>query len=154
MLDQRAHQETLPKKRMGAGVLFLDEAGRILLVNPTYKPQWEIPGGIVELNESPRQAAEREVQEELGLAKPLNRLLSVTYSPHGATHIEGLMFIFYGGVLMQPEIADIHLPAQELSEFRFVDPAEIALLLTPTLSERVLRSLKVIGSERTLYLEG
>src|SRR5688500_12948473 len=102
MFNQRAYQETLHKKRMGAGALFLDEQGRVLLVNPTYKPQWEIPGGIVELNESPRQAAAREVEEELGLVKPLARLLSVSYSPNTSTRIEGLMFIFYGGVLMEP----------------------------------------------------
>ena len=38
---------TLPRKRMGAGVLFTDEAGRVLLVEPTYKDYWEIPGGAV-----------------------------------------------------------------------------------------------------------
>jgi hypothetical protein len=30
---------------MSAGVLFFDEAGRLLIVEPTYKPNWEIPGG-------------------------------------------------------------------------------------------------------------
>jgi ADP-ribose pyrophosphatase YjhB (NUDIX family) len=126
MLSQRTYQETLPKKRMGAGALFLDEQGRVLLVNPTYKPQWEIPGGIVELNESPRQAAEREVEEELGLVKSLERLLSVRYTKHSPTHLEGLMFIFYGGVLMEQAIAAIHLPLQELSEFRFVESTQVA----------------------------
>jgi ADP-ribose pyrophosphatase YjhB (NUDIX family) len=126
----------------------------VLLVNPTYKPQWEIPGGIVELNESPRQAAEREVAEELGLVKALARLLTVSYTKNTPTRLEGLMFIFYGGVLLEQEIATIHLPMQELSEFRFVKPAEVASLLTPTLSKRVLSSLEVIDSERTLYLEG
>jgi ADP-ribose pyrophosphatase YjhB (NUDIX family) len=154
MLNQRTYQETLPKKRMGAGVLFLDEQGRVLLVNPTYKPQWEIPGGIVELNESPRQAAEREVAEELGIVKALERLLCVAYTKNTHTHLEGLMFIFYGGVLLEQEIATIQLPMQELSEFRFVKPAEVSLLLTPTLSKRVLSSLEVIDGEQTLYLEG
>jgi hypothetical protein len=31
---------TLPRKRMGAGVLLSDEAGRVLLVEPTYKDYW------------------------------------------------------------------------------------------------------------------
>jgi hypothetical protein len=63
------------------------------------------------------------------------------------------MFIFYGGVLMEQAIAAIHLPLQELSEFRFVESTQVASLLTPTLSECVIRSLEVIDSERTLYLE-
>ena len=39
--------------RVGAGVLFRDGAGRVLLVKPTYKNGWEIPGGYVERGESP-----------------------------------------------------------------------------------------------------
>jgi hypothetical protein len=64
------------------------------------------------------------------------------------------MFIFYGGVLREPEITGIHLPSHELSEFRFVEPTAVASLLTPTLSKRVLSSFEVIDSDRTLYLEG
>jgi 8-oxo-dGTP diphosphatase len=39
---------TLPVKRMGSGVLLADATGRVLLVEPTYKDYWEIPGGCVE----------------------------------------------------------------------------------------------------------
>jgi len=35
MTNNKVWQETLPKKRMGAGALFLDEQGRLLLVNPS-----------------------------------------------------------------------------------------------------------------------
>lgn len=52
-----AYDRGLPRKRMGAGVLFFDGSGRVLLVDPVYKPQWEIPGGVVEGGESPRDAA-------------------------------------------------------------------------------------------------
>ena len=38
----------MPRKRVSAGALFRDAAGRILVVEPTYKDSWEIPGGIVE----------------------------------------------------------------------------------------------------------
>ena len=146
-------QESLPKKRMGAGALFLDEQGRLLLVNPTYKPQWEIPGGIVEQDESPRQACIREVQEEIGLVKPVERLLSVSYAAAKVNRTEGLMFIFWGGVLTAKEIAEIRLQAAELSEYRFVALAEALTLLTPSLGERVRRSLEILPTERTLYLE-
>ncbi|GLY96612.1 hypothetical protein [Actinoplanes sp. NBRC 103695] len=36
---------TLPRKRMGAGVLLTHPDGRVLLVEPTYKDHWEVPGG-------------------------------------------------------------------------------------------------------------
>ena len=32
---------------MAAGALFRDEDGRVLLVDPTYKPTWDLPGGAV-----------------------------------------------------------------------------------------------------------
>jgi 8-oxo-dGTP diphosphatase len=59
-----------------AGVLFVD-GGRVLLVEPSYKQHWDIPGGIVEPGESPRDAAAREVKEELGLTVEPGRLLVV-----------------------------------------------------------------------------
>jgi len=57
----------LPKKVVSAGVLFLDENGRVLIVKPTYKDHWQLPGGVIEAHESPASGALREVQEEIGL---------------------------------------------------------------------------------------
>jgi hypothetical protein len=42
---------------MAAGALFFDAADRILMVEPTYKDYWDIPGGYVETGESPLHAA-------------------------------------------------------------------------------------------------
>ena len=64
---------TLPRKRMGSAVLLRDRDGRILLVEPTYKDYWELPGGVVEADESPYDAAVRELAEELGLARGTSR---------------------------------------------------------------------------------
>jgi 8-oxo-dGTP diphosphatase len=46
---------TLPMKDMSVGALVFNEPEE-LLVKPTYKDGWEIPGGIVEQDESPTQA--------------------------------------------------------------------------------------------------
>jgi hypothetical protein len=48
------------RKRVAADVLLGDDAGRVLLVNPTYKEHWDLPGGMVEAN---RAAAVRELRE-------------------------------------------------------------------------------------------
>jgi hypothetical protein len=57
--SNRDYTAGLPSKRMGAGVLFRNAAGDVLLVEPTYVDHWELPGGTVEADESPRAAAVR-----------------------------------------------------------------------------------------------
>lgn len=44
---------SLPRKRMAASMLFSNIEGEVLLVEPTYKQHWELPGGVVEADESP-----------------------------------------------------------------------------------------------------
>jgi hypothetical protein len=72
---------SLARKRMAAGALFRDEDGCVLLVDPTYKPTWGLPGGAVEKEESPHAACRREVAEELGLDRVPGRVLVVDWVP-------------------------------------------------------------------------
>jgi ADP-ribose pyrophosphatase YjhB (NUDIX family) len=145
--------DSLPKKRISAGALFLNEQGQFLVVNPTYKPQWGIPGGIVEADESPRAACQREVQEELGLVKSCERLLSVAYVDSKDEQADSLKFFFWGGVLAAAEIAQICLPVEELSEYCFVDPVEAPMLSTERMDEWMRQSLAILPTQQLLYLE-
>lgn len=71
------------RKCVAADVLFRDEAKRILLVNPTYKQAWDLPGGMAEANESPYEAARHELREELALNVPLRGILCIEWIlPH------------------------------------------------------------------------
>jgi 8-oxo-dGTP diphosphatase len=53
---------------VAAGVLFFDDAGGVLLVQPPYKDHWDIPGGYVETGDTradrcprgPRRAKHRD----------------------------------------------------------------------------------------------
>jgi 8-oxo-dGTP diphosphatase len=153
MSNDPAFYESLPKKRMGAGCLFFDQQGQILLVRPTYKPVWEIPGGIVELNESPLQCCRREVEEEIGLTGSVGELLVVDYNYPAGAKTESLMFIFSGGVLSSQEIASIRLRTEELSEWRFFAPSALPLEMTPTLRERILAAWRQAAGTGGVYLE-
>ena len=151
--DRKAFQQALPKKRMSAGAIFRNEEGHVLLVNPTYKEPWEIPGGIVEAHESPRQGCMREVHEEVGLTIKPERLLLVAYRPEGKHSTESLTFIFYGGVLNAKEINQIVIPQNELSEFRFIPPTEIEQFLAAAVAQRVHYCLDIWDSEQTSYID-
>ena len=153
LMDRKSYHQTLPQKRISAGCLFFDEDGRLLVVNPTYKNTWEIPGGVVEQNESPREAVIREVKEELGIECFPERLLCVDYSSESDTRTESLQFIFLGPRLTVEMIRSIRLPVEELSEYRLLAPSEASALLNRKLRRRVDLCLKVLNSEETLYLE-
>lgn len=67
---------------VAAGVLLFDDRDRVLLVDPTYKPGWEFPGGVVEPGEAPARAGMREVAEETGLSlDDVPALLVVDWEP-------------------------------------------------------------------------
>jgi ADP-ribose pyrophosphatase YjhB (NUDIX family) len=105
--------------RVAAGVLFNDGLGGILLVRPTYKPFWDLPGGYVEVGESPRQAAVREVKEELGIDVDANALLSVDRTHH-KDEGDKLLFIFDGGLLSPERVRSMRFQDGEVGEARFV----------------------------------
>jgi 8-oxo-dGTP pyrophosphatase MutT (NUDIX family) len=153
MMDRKTFQETLPKKRISSGCLFFDQRGRLLVVNPAYKEPWEIPGGVVEKNESPREAVIREVIEELGISLRPERLLCVDFTAENETRTESLQFIFLGPVMTNDIIAAIRLPEEELSAYRFLPPKKATKLLNKKLRRRVRHCLKVLEQEKTLYLE-
>src|SRR3954451_7207137 len=85
----------MARARVAAGVLMHDDQGRLLMVRPTYKDGWDIPGGYVEPDESPAQAAERGLAEELNLRRIPGRLLVVDWAPHPAKG-DKLLFVFDG----------------------------------------------------------
>lgn len=145
--------DTLPKKRMAAEVIFLDEHGDILIVKPTYRPEWLFPGGSIEENESPRIGGIREVREELGLDVEIRQLLCIDYLSAEPGKNESLQFVFYGGVLSQAQIEQIVLQESELSAYRFVDCEEAPCLLSKNLARRLLPSLRALQQNITIYLE-
>jgi len=135
-----------------AGALFFDDHGRVLLVEPTYKDHWEIPGGMVEVGETPREACVREVREELGLHVEPGPLLVVDWAPseRGGDRV---LFVFDGGTLTADRVARIELQATELAGYEFVEPGRLNSRLIPRLARRVTAALAARDRNQTRYLE-
>lgn len=144
---------SLPRKRMAAGALIRDEQDRILLVKPVYKGGWSLPGGVAEADESPKTACIREIQEELGLALPIGRMLVVDYNtPHGEK-TESLMFIFDGGIISDDGIRRVKLQVEELEAFDFFVPDDLPNLMSRSLRRRILVAWQQEKGENGIYLE-
>lgn len=125
---------------MGAGVLFVNAAGDPLLVEPTYKPNWEIPGGIVEAGEDPQTCATREVREELGLEVAVGRMLVIDHRTDPPPKGDSIMIVYDGGALADPET--IRLQTDELGSYQFVPVDELEQYLTERLAYRVRQALR------------
>jgi 8-oxo-dGTP pyrophosphatase MutT (NUDIX family) len=144
---------SLARKRTGAAVLFTDPAGRVLLVEPTYKDYWEVPGGAVDANESPYDAAVREIKEELGLSVSPGRLLVVDWVPPRPGRTEGVMFVFDGGGLSGTQTAEIVVPPEELAGWAWCTLAAARERLSELLARRVEAALRARSDHNTAYLE-
>lgn len=140
-----------PRKRVAADVLIRDEDHRLLLVNPNYKPDWDLPGGMAEANEPPMDAARREVQEELGLLLNVRALLCVDWVPPHGPWDDTLVFVFDGGILSATEIDTLQLTDDELSGFRFCTTHEAAELLRPYVWDRAATALDALKTGRSQY---
>lgn len=146
-----AFYSSLPRVRVGSGALITDERDRVLIVEPTYKDHWEVPGGIVESGETPVTAVERELHEELGIQITIGPLLVIEYQTDLGPRGDSIMFVYDGGSLTDP--GQLHLAAKELRSFAFVPRQELAMKLTPKLARRLESAMDARASGRMIELE-
>lgn len=145
-----APEDSFATPRVAAGAIFVHADGRVMLVHPTYKDTWDIPGGYVEHGESPAAACRREVHEELGLDREPHRLSAVDWAPHEREG-DKLLFVFDCGPLGDDE-ARIHLDGSELDRWEWVAASDLDRYLIPRLAKRV-RAILGAQSDHGLYLE-
>jgi 8-oxo-dGTP pyrophosphatase MutT (NUDIX family) len=127
----------LPKKRLIGHVLFLDEDGRVLLLETTYKEDWELPGGVVEPGETPRAAAEREVAEEVGLVVELGQPLLTDWMPPHLGWSDAVELIFDGGVLDLATAAALTAHDREIREVHWVAPDDVPAHVSELSARRI-----------------
>jgi 8-oxo-dGTP diphosphatase len=142
----------MARPRVAAGALFFDEDDQVMLVKPTYKEGWEIPGGYVEPGETPVEACQREILEELGLDRRMERLLAVDWAP-SQSEGDKILFVFDGGLLIPQDAEQIVLPADELSTCAFHAPEALPDVLIDRLARRVAAAVQARQQGTVRYLE-
>ena len=143
---------SLPRTRGAAAALLLDEHGRILLVKPTYKEGWFLPGGVIEADESPLAACLRECREELGFMPGLDGLVCVDWGPPRAG-VDAVNIFVFAGHVTDDQIRGIRLPPDELSDHTLSAPDETAALVPPHVERRLGPCLRAAAGGAVSYLE-
>lgn len=141
------------RKRVAADVVIRDERGRVLLVDPTYKDGWDLPGGMVEENESPRAGARRELSEELALTIEVGRPLVVEWVDAHGPWDDQIVFVFDGGVLPASVAATLRIADGELAGWEFVTVEAAENRLRVDLWRRLRRACDALGDGGTGYQE-
>jgi ADP-ribose pyrophosphatase YjhB (NUDIX family) len=128
----------IPAIPASAGALIFDRAGRLLILKPTYKSGWTVPGGVMEADgETPWEACRREVREECGLEVRAGRLACVDFRRPRPGRPGGLRFLFDCGQADDASLGAVVLQAEEISEYRLADLATALTLLRGPVRRRV-----------------
>ena len=143
----------LPRKRAIAQMLVRDTEGRVLLCNLTYKQDWDLPGGVVEVNEAPHVAVSREVEEELALEITAGRMVLADWLPPWSGWDDAVCLVFDGGV-HEPAVAETIVPqAREIRSAKFCTIAEVHHLCADFTARRIDSALAAVESGTARYTE-
>ena len=142
----------IPRIPASAGALVWDRKGRLLILKPTYKGGWTIPGGIIEADgETPWEACRRETREECGLEVRHGRLVCVDFLRPRPGRPGGMRFLFSCGSFRDSALSGIVLQEEEISAYRLAKVDRALRRLSGPVRRRVAAAVNKSGKLR--YLE-
>ena len=143
----------LPRKRAISQMLVRDPEGRVLLCQLTYKRDWDLPGGVVEVGESPKLAVGREIEEELALEIDAGDLVLTDWLPPWGGWDDAVCLVFDGGV-HAPSILDAMVKEpREIQAAEFCTPQQVHARDADFTARRVLAALHAAETGETAYTE-
>lgn len=143
----------LPRKRAISQLLLRSSDSRVLLCQLTYKQDWDLPGGVVEVGESPQVAVAREVEEELGLTVTTGRLLLTDWLPPWSGWDDALCLVFDGGVHDRSLLDAVVRQAREIRSAEFCTPEQVLERCADFTARRVAAALANLDGSGATYTE-
>ncbi|MCW2747229.1 MAG: hypothetical protein JWP10_371 [Nocardioidaceae bacterium] len=125
----------LPTKRVISQGILTDERGRVLLCELTYKHEWDLPGGVIELDESPSIGLVREVREELGIDVEVLGLHTVNWLPAWRGWDDACVFVFNLGIVDSTIVEGMTLQPTEIRDVHWCEPADVTANATSAAQE-------------------
>ncbi|SDD72108.1 NUDIX hydrolase [Nocardioides lianchengensis] len=143
----------LPRKRAIAQLLVRDETDRVLLCQLTYKQDWDLPGGVVEVAESPQVAVGREVEEELGLTIAPGPLVLTDWLPPWSGWDDALTLVFDGGVRPASLLDSVVRQEREIRSAEFCTLEQVDERCADFTARRVRAALANLDGRGSSYTE-
>jgi len=143
----------LPKRHMSAGSLIFNSKQEMLIVKPSYKNYWQIPGGHSDAGETLRETAARETFEEIGIHVTITAMLCVNMNPAKGPVPDNIQSVFDAGILSDDQISQIHLQNEEIVEYMFLPVAQAMPKLGPPHQRIVGQAIRARELGTCFYLE-
>lgn len=118
-----------PRHSVSVAGAVIDQRGRFLAIRRRDNAHWELPGGVLELDETPEQGVVREVLEETGIAVEPDRLTGIYKNM--ARGIVALVFRCH-------QVAGTSHPTPEASAVAWLTPEEITERMDEAYGVRLL----------------
>jgi 8-oxo-dGTP diphosphatase len=131
--DGRNYPDNLPRHSVSAGGAVIREDGRMLALRRADNGEWVLPGGIVELDEDPRDTVRREVLEETGVTVEPVQLTGVYKNMR-----RGVMSLVFR---CRPLAGTAH-PTEEATEVAWLDTAQVTCRMAEAFAIRLTDALE------------
>lgn len=117
--------KTLEARPASANVLLENSQHELLIIKPTYRNIWGLPGGVIDAGETPLAAAIREVKEEVDVvvAPEELRFTAASLRQHGAK--QPTYQFTYHATIDDERFAAIALQASEIGSYRFIGKDDV-----------------------------
>lgn len=141
------------RKRAIGHLLFSDDEGRVCLLETSFKPDWELPGGILEPGEPPRTAITRECLEELSYRPRIGRLLVVDWLAPYLGWEDAIELVYDGGVLSEQEKLSLQPDGREILSVHWLLPDQAAAAMASFAAGRLTSAVRAAAEGITIDLE-
>lgn len=122
--DIQRYLETRVARPSSAGVILENSKGEALLLKAHYKPYWSFPGGWIDDDQTPTQAALRELSEETGILLRSEDIEFAYVVTRTSSTMLTYQFMFQATQLFD-DTSSIKLQESEIAQWRFVSKETI-----------------------------
>ena len=122
--------QTLAKRHTSSEALIFNNKHQLLILKPSYKQGWSLPGGVTDTFESPYQTVVRECKEEINLDVTIIDLVLIDYKIETIDDekFDSIQFSF---IVKATNIDQIKVDNEEILDYKFVDTETAEKHLTP-----------------------